>query len=69
LKAKANDAGVAQKLIATSADLDEIANDDNTKLRVLTGWRGEVFGQYAMSLKRGEIALSADGSGVKIVEV
>lgn len=70
LKAKANDAGVAQKLIATSADLDEIAStDDNTKLRVLSGWRGEVFGQYALSLKRGEIALSANGSGVKIVEL
>jgi len=68
LKAKAEDAGVAQKLIATSADLDQIASGVEG-LRAMAGWRNEVFGQYATSLKRGEIALSAHGSSVKIVEL
>ncbi len=68
LKAKAEDAGVAQKLIATSADLDQIASGAED-MRAMSGWRNEVFGQYATSLKRGEIALSAQGSSVKIVEI
>jgi ribonuclease D len=33
----------------------------------LHGWRFEVFGRDALRLKRGEIALSAEGSAVKVV--
>ena len=69
LKAKAEQAGVAQKLIASSADLETIAADSNAPHPSLTGWRSIVFGQDARRLCAGEIALSADGSGVKIVEL
>jgi hypothetical protein len=31
------------------------------------GWRNEVFGKDALRLKRGEIALSAEGGAVKVV--
>jgi ribonuclease D len=65
LKAKAEASGVAMKLIASSADLDAIAaGDDSPALR---GWRYEIFGSDALRLKRGEIALSANGGAVTVV--
>lgn len=69
LKAKAEEEGVAQKLIATSSDLDLLASEDNPEIAALKGWRYEVFGRDAERLKAGEVALSADGSRVKIVEI
>jgi ribonuclease D len=69
LKARADSAGVAQKLIANSAELDAIAAEDAPEVPALSGWRFEVFGRDALRLKRGEIALSAKGSAVTTVEV
>ncbi|MGR3250956.1 MAG: ribonuclease D [Paracoccus sp. (in: a-proteobacteria)] len=66
LKAKADAAGVAPKLIASSADLDAIATGDRD-LPALHGWRHEVFGRDALRLAAGEIALSARGGAVKVV--
>jgi ribonuclease D len=69
LKARAEDAGVASKLIATVADLEQIANDDNAKTPALNGWRREAFGEDALRVKRGELALVLDGTRVRVVEV
>ncbi|MFC7703246.1 ribonuclease D [Plastorhodobacter daqingensis] len=66
LKAKSEQSGVAAKLIASSADLDAIAAGERD-LPALRGWREEVFGRDALRLCRGEIALSAKGSAVKVV--
>jgi ribonuclease D len=65
LKARAETAGVAQRLIASSAELDAVAAGADAP--ALHGWRLEVFGRDALRLKRGEIALSADGGAVKVV--
>ncbi len=67
LKARADASGVAQKLIASSADLDAIAADAAVEVPALSGWRFEIFGMDALRLKRGEIALSAQGSSVTVV--
>ncbi|HUO23349.1 MAG TPA: ribonuclease D [Caulobacteraceae bacterium] len=69
LKARAEDAGVASKLIATVADLEKIASDDNADTAALQGWRLQAFGEDALKLKRGEIALVFDGGRVRAVEV
>jgi ribonuclease D len=69
LKARAEDSGVASKLIATVSDLEQIANDDNAKTAALVGWRREAFGEDALKLKRGELALVLDGTRVRVVEV
>jgi len=66
LKAKADAAGVAPKLIASSSDLDALATGERN-LPALHGWRAEVFGQDALRLAAGEIALSAQGGAVKVV--
>ena len=68
LKARAEDAGVASKLIATVADLEKIAADDEGA-QALQGWRREAFGADALRLKRGELALVLDGARVRVVEV
>lgn len=68
LKAKAEEAGVAQKLIASSADLDDIACGGRDGLWA-HGWRLEVFGKDALRLCNGEIALSARGQRVRIVSL
>jgi ribonuclease D len=65
LKARADSAGVAQRLIASSAELDALAG--GADVPALHGWRREVFGEDALRLKRGEIALSAAGGAVKVV--
>ncbi len=68
LKAKSDAADVAPKLIASASDLDAIASGERD-LAALSGWRAEVFGNDALRLARGEIALSAEGGQVQIVAV
>lgn len=68
LKAKTEETGVAQKLIASAADLDSIAAGLRD-IPALKGWRKEVFGEDALRLCNGEIALSARGSNIKIVKL
>jgi ribonuclease D len=67
LKAKADEYGVAQKLIATASELDEIAAG-RRNLPALKGWRREVFGEDALRLCRGEIGLAVKGCKVVPVE-
>ena len=69
LKARAEDAGVASKLIATIPDLEKIAADDGAAVGALQGWRREVFGADALRLKHGELALVLDGARVKVREL
>ncbi|MHB8530004.1 MAG: ribonuclease D [Caulobacteraceae bacterium] len=69
LKARAEDAGVASRLIATTADLERIANDEEADVAALHGWRREAFGDDALKLKRGELALVLDGAQVRVVPV
>ncbi|MNE33717.1 Ribonuclease D [compost metagenome] len=69
LKAKSDNAGVATKLIANVADLEKIANDDNADVEAMKGWRRQLFGEDALKLKKGEIALVLNGSRVEVVEI
>ncbi|QBX36138.1 ribonuclease D [Paracoccus liaowanqingii] len=66
LKAKADAAGVAPKLIASASELDAIATG-HRDVPALQGWRAEVFGKDALRLAGGEIALSAQNGAVKVV--
>lgn len=58
LKGESERIGVAARLIATTADLEAIALDDDAPVAALSGWRREVFGQRALDLKHGKLALS-----------
>ncbi|MEO1633381.1 MAG: HRDC domain-containing protein, partial [Bacteroidota bacterium] len=69
LKAQSEKAGVAQKLVATTADLEDLALDPDAALPVLNGWRREIFGNDALALIRGEIALSVKNGRVQVTRV
>jgi ribonuclease D len=60
--------GVAAKVIATVEDLERIALDDRAPVPALHGWRRELFGEQAISLKRGRLALAVDKGRVVPVE-
>ncbi|MDP2739918.1 MAG: ribonuclease D [Pseudorhodobacter sp.] len=66
LKAKSESLGVAARLIASAAELDAIAAGGRD-LPSLTGWRLEAFGADALRLCGGEIALTARGNQVQVV--
>lgn len=66
LKSKTESAGVAAKLIASSADLDQIAAGERD-VPAMSGWRFEVFGEDALKLCEGKIALAANGQAVDVV--
>ena len=68
LKAKSEQLGVASKLIASAADLDAIAAGERD-LEALRGWRLDAFGDDALRLCKGEIALSAKGTEVRVVRL
>jgi len=69
LKMKCDEHDVAQKLVATSSDLERIAADDAADVQALHGWRREVFGEAALALKHGRLGLAAEGRKVKLVEL
>jgi ribonuclease D len=69
LKLKGDQHDVAQRLIASSADLEFIAADDNAEVPALHGWRRGLFGEDALKLKHGQLglALAADGKGLRLI--
>jgi ribonuclease D len=69
LKMKCEENDVAQKLIGNVADLEKVAAFDDADVDALRGWRREVFGNDALRLKNGEIALAAHGNKINLVEL
>jgi len=69
LKARSDAEHVASKLIATAADLEQLAMDDDADIPALHGWRRDVFGEMALRLKRGEIALKVGNGDVQVIEM
>jgi ribonuclease D len=60
--------GVAAKVIATVDDLERIAADDTADVAAMKGWRREMFGEKALALKHGKLALAVDKHRVVAVE-
>lgn len=58
LKMLCEDERVAAKIIATVDDLEAIAADDDADVLALKGWRREIFGEKAIALKHGRLALA-----------
>jgi ribonuclease D len=59
---------VASKVIATVDDLEKIAADDNADVGALHGWRRELFGESALALKHGRLALAIEKGRVVRVD-
>ena len=60
--------GVAAKVIATVDDLERLASDEAADVPALKGWRREMFGNEALKLKRGGVALAIEAGRVVTVE-
>ena len=69
LKQKCEENHVAQKLVANVNDLERIAADNDADVLALKGWRRNLFGEDALRLKKGEIALSVSEKKVRIAKV
>src|SRR6516165_3237592 len=59
---------VAAKVIATVDDLERIAADDTADVPAFTGWRRELFGEKALALKHGKLALAMEKGRIAVVE-
>lgn len=55
-------------MIATVDELEDIAASDDADVPVMRGWRREMFGNLALKLKRGELALTFDGKKIIAVD-
>ena len=60
---------VAPRLVASSDDIERIALDDDPDVPALHGWRRVVFGDDALALRNGRIALGVDGKKVRLIPV
>jgi ribonuclease D len=69
LRQTCEEEGVAPKLIANVDDLEDIAANDDANVSALKGWRREVFGETALALKRGDIALCIEGKKIVRIKV
>ena len=62
--------GVAPKVIANSDDLERIAAEgEKAQVGALSGWRRELFGEKALKLLRGEMALRFVDRKVEVVDL
>ncbi len=60
--------GIAPRLIASTDDLEALASDDQAPIRALSGWRREIFGDLALRLKDGKIALAVNNGKIILVD-
>jgi ribonuclease D len=69
LKLTADKHGVAAKVIANSDDLEKIASEgEKATVSALSGWRRELFGDVALKLINGDVALRFAGKKVEAVD-
>ncbi len=70
LKARADEIGVASRLIAPASEIEALAGEEEVgDLAVLKGWRREVFGADALRLKNGDTGLVARRNGIRLVDL
>lgn len=69
LKYRSQESGVASKLIANGADLEQLALGKRKDMRLLHGWRFELFGEDALALIEGKIALTGKGDKLEVARL
>ena len=70
LKLITEENGVAAKIVATSDDLDQIAaHGEKADVAALRGWRRDLFGETALKLIAGKVALKFENKKIQAVEL
>ncbi|MFC4625347.1 ribonuclease D [Daeguia caeni] len=68
LKLVTEEHGVAAKVVASSDDIEKIASEgEKANVPALHGWRRELFGQKALDLIDGKIALRFENRRIRVV--
>jgi ribonuclease D len=67
LKVVCEKEGIAPKLVASSSDIDAIAENDAADVHLMKGWRRELFGDLALAIKRGEAVIGFEGGRVRVL--
>lgn len=67
LAARSEEHHVAPRLLASSDDLERLAAEAEPDLPALQGWRRTVFGDAALALKSGRLALGVDGRRIVMI--
>ena len=60
---------VAQKLIASTQDLEDLIANDDANIKTLKGWRYELFGKKALDFKNGKIAITMNNNDIELKEL
>jgi ribonuclease D len=69
LRLKAEEVGVAPRLIADAEDIEKLAALEDEGVAALHGWRAEVFGNDALALRKGNLAIALEGGQAVVVEL
>jgi ribonuclease D len=69
LRLRAEAAGVAPRLIANAEDIEKLAAHEDDGVAALSGWRAEVFGNDALMLRKGDLAIALENGEAVIVEL
>jgi ribonuclease D len=69
LRLRAEEAGVAPRLIANVDDIERLAAFEDEGVAALHGWRKDVFGKDALALRKGELAIALENGDAVVVEL
>lgn len=68
LKMQSESNHVAGSIVASVDDLRLIAAEEKPDIPAMHGWRYEIFGKHALALKAGNLALTAEGNKIMLIE-
>jgi ribonuclease D len=69
LRLRAEEAGVAPRLIANAEDIEKLAANEDDEVAALHGWRNDVFGKDALAMRNGELAIALEKGEAVVVEL
>jgi ribonuclease D len=69
LRLRAEAVGVAPRLIANADDIERLAAEEDEGVPALHGWRAQVFGNDALALRKGGLAIALEGGEAVVVEL
>jgi hypothetical protein len=67
--AKSEEHGVAPRMLASGDDLDRLATEETPDVPATQGWRWRMFGEDALALREGRIAIAARGKRIRLVRL
>jgi ribonuclease D len=67
LKVVCQQEGIAPRLVASTSDIDALAESDEADIHLMMGWRRELFGNLALAIKRGEAVIGFESGRVQVM--